>query len=179
VGPSEAEVQDTPASAKIRFITRVKELVLLAQTRLAEAQAQYKRNFDRNIKEKIKTVLAGSWVYLRREVHEEGRNPKLDAKVDGPYQVMETDGRVFKHRIGDDDVPVSSDRITPAPVSDPEFRSREDPIDETERPVAAEYDEEEEEGYDGSPTDEFVFKRITGMKKLNDGNLRHKVRWYV
>jgi transposase InsO family protein len=40
VGPSEAEVQDTPASAKLRFITRVKELVPLAQTRLAEAQAQ-------------------------------------------------------------------------------------------------------------------------------------------
>jgi hypothetical protein len=40
VGPSEAEVQDTPASAKLRFITRVKELVPLALTRLAEAQAQ-------------------------------------------------------------------------------------------------------------------------------------------
>jgi Chromo (CHRromatin Organisation MOdifier) domain len=26
--------------------------------------------------------------------------------------------------------------------------------------------------------DEFVFERITGMKKLNDGNLRYKVRWY-
>jgi Chromo (CHRromatin Organisation MOdifier) domain len=90
---------------------------------------------------------------------------------------METDGRVFKLRIGDDDVPVSSDRITPAPVSDPEFRIREDPIDETARPVAAD-DEQEEEGYDGSPTDEFVFERITGMKKLNDGNLRYKVRWY-
>jgi hypothetical protein len=41
VGPSEAEVLDMPASAKLRFITRVKELVPLAQTRLAEAQAQY------------------------------------------------------------------------------------------------------------------------------------------
>jgi hypothetical protein len=173
------EVQDTPASAKLRFITRVKELVPLAQTRLAEAQAQYKRNFDRSINEKNKTVLSGSWVYLRREEHESGRNPKLYDQVDGPYRVMETDGRVFKLRIGDDDVPVSSDRITPAPVSDPEFRSREDPpIDETARPVAAEYGEEDEEGYDGSPTDEFLFERITGMKKLNDGTLRYKVRWY-
>jgi hypothetical protein len=83
VGPSEAEVQDTPASAKLRFIPRVKELVPLAQTRLAEAQAQYKRNFDRSINEKNNEVLSGSWVYLRRELHEAGRNPKLDDQVDG------------------------------------------------------------------------------------------------
>jgi hypothetical protein len=109
VGPSEAEVPDTLASAKLQFITRVKELVPLTQTRLAEAQAQYKRNFDRSIKEKNKDVLSGSWVYLRLEVHEAGRNPKLDDQVDGTYQVIETDGRVFKLRIGDDEVPVSSD----------------------------------------------------------------------
>jgi hypothetical protein len=144
VGPSEAEVQNTTASAKLRFITRVKELVPLAQTRLAEAQAQYKKNFDRSIKENNKGLLSGSWVYLRREVHEAGRNPKLDDQVDGPYKVIATDGRVFKLRIGDDDVPVSSDRITPAPVSDPEPRNRGDPIDETARPVAAEDDDDEE-----------------------------------
>jgi hypothetical protein len=90
---------------------------------------------------------------------------------------METDGRVLKLRIEDDDVQVSSDRIAPAPVSETEFRSREDPIGETARPVAAD-DVEEEEGYDGSPTDEFVFERITGMKNLNEGTLRYKVRWY-
>jgi hypothetical protein len=65
--------------------------------------------------EKNKDVLPNSWVYLRREVHEVGLNPKLDEQVEGPYRVIETDGRVFKLRIGDDDVPVSSDRITPAP----------------------------------------------------------------
>jgi hypothetical protein len=123
-------------------------------------------------------VLSGSWVYLLREVHEAGRNPKLDDQVNGHYQVIETDGRVFKLRIGDDDVPVSSDRITPAPVSDPEPRNREDPTDETARPVAAEDDDDQEEGYEGAPTDEFVLERITGMKKLNDGTLRYKVRWY-
>ena len=101
-------------------------MVPLAQTRLSEAQAQYMRNFDRSIKEKNKEVLAGSWVYLRREVHEAGRNPKLDDPVDGPYRVVETDGRVFKLRIGDDDVPVSADRITPAPVTTDETRARDD-----------------------------------------------------
>jgi hypothetical protein len=91
VGPSEAEVQDTPASSKLRFITQVKELVPLAQTSLSEAQAQYKRSFDRSIKEKNKEVLSRSWVYFRRKVQEAGRNPKLDDQVDGPYQVIETD----------------------------------------------------------------------------------------
>jgi hypothetical protein len=90
--------------------------------------------------------------------------------------VIATDGRVFKLRIGDDDVPASSNRITPAPVSDPEPRNGEDPIDETARPVAAGDDDDEEEGYEGSPMDEFVFERITGMKKLNDGTLHYKVR---
>ena len=98
-------------------------MVPLAQTRLAEAQAQYKKNFDRSIKEKNKEVLVGSWVYLRRVVHEAGRNPKLDDPVDGPYRVVETDGRVFKLRIGDDDVPVSSDQIAPAPVPTDETRA--------------------------------------------------------
>jgi hypothetical protein len=144
----------------------------LAQTRLAEAQAQYKKNFDRSIKEKNKEVLSGSWDYLRREVHEAGWNPKLEDQVDGPYKVIATDRRVFKIRIGDDDVPVSSDRITPAPVSDPEPRNREDPIDETARQVAAGDDDDEEEAFEGSPMEEFVFERITGMKKLNDGTLR-------
>jgi hypothetical protein len=63
-------------------------------------------------------------------------------------------------------------------VSDPEPRNREDPIDETAKSVAAEDDDDDEEGYKGSPTDEFVFERITGMKKVNDGTLRYSVRWY-
>jgi hypothetical protein len=144
VGPSEAEVQDTPASAKLRFITRVNELVPVAQTRLAEAQAHYKKTFDRSIKKKNKEVFSGSWVYLRREVHEAGRNPKLDDQVDGPYQLIATYGRVFKLRIVDYDLPVSSDRLTPTPVCDPKPRNREDPIDETAKPVAAGDDDDEE-----------------------------------
>jgi hypothetical protein len=91
-------------------------------------------------------VLSGSWIYLRLEAHESGLNPKLGDQVDGPYRLIETDGRVFKLRVGDDEAPVSSDRITPAQVSDPEFQSRENLVDEAARPVAAEDDEEGEEG---------------------------------
>jgi hypothetical protein len=54
--------------------------------------------------------------YLRREVHEVGINPKLDAQVDGPYQILQIDGSTFLLRVGDDDIRVSSDGVTPAPT---------------------------------------------------------------
>jgi hypothetical protein len=73
-------------------------------------------------------------VHLRRGVHEVGRNPKLDDQVDGPYCVIETDGRVSKLRIGDDDVPVSSDRITPAPESADDTLARTSPVDDIPPP---------------------------------------------
>jgi hypothetical protein len=69
---------DTPENARFRFLQRLKELHPLAQRRLAEAQARYKSGLDRSIREKNKELKAGSWVYLRREVHDPGTNPKLD-----------------------------------------------------------------------------------------------------
>jgi hypothetical protein len=81
-------IEDTPTSSKLRFLGRIRELVPLAQQRLAESQARDNRNFDRSVKEKSKDVLPNSWVYLRREVHEVGRNPKLDDLVDGTYRAI-------------------------------------------------------------------------------------------
>jgi hypothetical protein len=77
---------------------------------------------------------------LRREVHEVSRNPKLYDQVDGPYCVIETDGRVFKLRIGDDDVPVSSGQIIPAPESADETKDRGCPADDIPPPVDADKD---------------------------------------
>jgi hypothetical protein len=114
---------------------KIRDPVPLAQQRLAESQARYKRNFDRSVREKNKDVLPPSWVYLRREVHEVCRNPKLDDQVDGPYRVIETDGSVFKLRIGDDEVPLSSDRITPTPEFADETQARGCPVDDTPPPV--------------------------------------------
>jgi hypothetical protein len=173
-------IEDTPTSSKLRFLGRILELVPLAQQRLAELQARYKRNFDRSVKEKNKDVLPNSWFYLRREVHEVGRNPKLDDHVDGSYRVIETDGRVFKLRIRDDDVPVSSDRITPAPESADDTPARTSPVDDTPPAVDADENgvtnpEEDDVVLEG----EYVFERIlTGMRQRNDGSIQYKVRWY-
>ena len=54
-------------------------------------------------------------MYLRKEVQESGESPKLASQAEGPYQVLETDGRTFVLRQGTDRNRVSSDRVTPAP----------------------------------------------------------------
>jgi hypothetical protein len=158
---------------------KIRELVPFALQMLAESQARYKKNFDRSVKGKNKDVLSNSWVYLRREVHEVGRNTILDDQVDGPYRVIETDGRVFKLRIGDDDVPVSSDRTTPAPESADETQVRGVPLDDIHPPVDADEDgvttpEDDYTALEG----EYVFERITGMRQRSDGSVQFKVRWY-
>ena len=107
---------NTPENSRVRFLQRLKELHPLAQRRLAEAQARYKAGFDRSVREKNKELQVGSWVYLRREVHATGTNPKLDQQVDGPYRVVETDGRTFVLQQGEERARVSSDRVTPAPA---------------------------------------------------------------
>jgi hypothetical protein len=118
-------------------------------------------------------------VYLRREVHEVGHNPKLDDQFDGPYRVIETDGRVFKLRIGDDEVPVSSDRITPAPESADETQARGGHVDVIPPPVDADEDGVTIPEEDGTALErEYVFERITGMRRRKDGNIQYKVRWY-
>jgi hypothetical protein len=90
----------------------LKELRALVKKKLAEAQARYRDTFDRSVREKNKELQTGSWVYVRKEVHATGTNPKLDAQVDGPYRVLETDGRTFEIQQGEQKVRISSDNIT-------------------------------------------------------------------
>jgi hypothetical protein len=100
----------------MRFLGRLKELRPLAKKKLAEAQARYKATFDHSLREKDKEFQEGSWVYERKEFHATGTTPKLDAQVDGPYRVLETDGLTFQIQQGEQKVRVSSDRISPAPT---------------------------------------------------------------
>jgi hypothetical protein len=44
---------------------------------------------------KNKELQIGSWVFVRKEVHDTGVNPKLDGQTDGPYRVLETDGQTL------------------------------------------------------------------------------------
>jgi hypothetical protein len=83
-------------------LQRLKELHELAQRRLTEAKTRYKTRFDRFIREKKKELQALSWVYLRREVYDAGTKPKIYQQVNGPYQIVETDGRIFALQQGED-----------------------------------------------------------------------------
>jgi Chromo (CHRromatin Organisation MOdifier) domain len=196
---------DTPENFRLRFLNRLKELIPLARSRLAESQARYKAGFDRKVREKNKDVSEGSWVFVRREVHEMGINPKLDDQVDGPYRVVQTDGRTFLLRIGDDHIRVSSDRVTPAPTPEGEEphagdRRRVDGgVQRGNRPeeipqrndlpqgvsVRNEGDTRNAEHLSGNPpegdqpeADEFVFEKIVGTKMSKDGTILYRIRWF-
>jgi RNase H-like domain found in reverse transcriptase/Reverse transcriptase (RNA-dependent DNA polymerase)/Integrase zinc binding domain/Integrase core domain/Chromo (CHRromatin Organisation MOdifier) domain/Retroviral aspartyl protease len=175
----EKGTHDTPETAKFRFLWRIRNLNLLARRRLADSQARYKKNYDHHVREKNKNVQVGSWVYLRREVHTAGVNPKLDAQVDGPFQVLESAGRTFVLQQGEGQVRVSSDRLTPAPSPETmdtgdqrhshSGNSEANPSDNAET---------QSEAVDTDDDKEYVFERIIGARNQNDGTLRYRVRWY-
>jgi transposase InsO family protein len=162
-------IEGTPDTAKLRFLKRIKELRPLALRRLAEAQARYKRNYDRTIREKNNELGVGSWVYVRRETHDTGINPKLDEQVDGPYQVLNNDGHTFLLQLGDQEVRISSDRITPAPT----------PRTEMEIPATqGDIQPITENSTDDTEEPEYVFEKIVGARRESDGSLRYRIRWY-
>jgi hypothetical protein len=158
----EPGTEDTVDSAKVRFLQRLRELTPYAQQQLAASQERYKRNYDRTVRTKNKEIRVGSWVYVRKETHPAGVNPKLDDQVDGPYQVLETDGHTFVLQLGAQKDRVSSDRITPA--TNP---SAEDTTSDSSRSHNAptRNDADDSQG-------EYVFERIVGARRQADVRVR-------
>jgi hypothetical protein len=132
-----------------------------------------------------------------------GTNPKLNDQVDGTYKVVQTDGRTFLLRIGDDHVRVSSDRITAAPNPEGELSTSVDRRGTDESAASGNIPEEgtptgdvdgsardsegaqtgelpTEDTHSGNEqtTDEYVFERIVGTKKADDGTMLYRVRWF-
>jgi hypothetical protein len=194
---------DTPENFRLRFLHRLKELLPLARSRLTESQARYKTGFDKGIREKNKDVSEGSWVFVRREVHETGTNPKLDNQVDGPYKVVQTDVRTFLLRIVDDHFLVSSDRITTATPPEGELSASVDRRRTDESAASGNIPEEgtptgdvdgsardnegaqtgelpTEDTHSGNEqtTDEYVFKRLVGTNQADDGTMLYRVWWF-
>jgi hypothetical protein len=169
---------------------------------LGESKARYKAGFDKGIREENKDLSEGSWVFVRREVHETRTNPRLDDQFDVPYKVVQTDVRSFLLHIGDDHVRVSSERITAAPTLGGELstsvdRRRTDEsaasgnIPEEGTPTgdvdgSARYNEGAHTGElpiedthlgNEQTTDEYVFDRIVGTKQADDGTMINRVQW--
>jgi transposase InsO family protein len=74
---------ESPTTTKFKFLQTVRELYPLARERLTQAQARYKENFYRSVRENNRMLNSGDWVYLRKEVHDANVNPKLDAPQTG------------------------------------------------------------------------------------------------
>jgi hypothetical protein len=158
----ESGSEDAPDTVKQRFIRQLRDLVPLAKQRLAEAQARYKRNYDRGVRQKNDGIEKDSWVYLRKEVHDAGTNPKLDDQVEGPFQIALNDGHTLVLRDGDDLMRVSSDRVTPAPA----------PAGQADR-----QDAKPDEAPAGEEP-EYVMERIVGARQQTDGSLLYRIRWH-
>jgi hypothetical protein len=96
---------------------------------LHQAQARYKKNFDRGVSRKNSSFPEGYEAYVRVEVTDVGPNHKLESLVQGLYRVVDNAGNTFRLKIGDETVRISSNRVTRAP-------SRNDPpADEDGSPV--------------------------------------------
>jgi len=77
------------AEAKDAFLESLKALLPQVRDSISKTQARYKRDYDKKVRPRRVLVTSGDWVYLRNHT----RKHKLDPKVTGPYEVLETDGR--------------------------------------------------------------------------------------
>jgi hypothetical protein len=118
---------------------------------------------------------------------------------------VQTDGRTFLLRIGDDHIRVSSDRVTPAPTPEGEEPHAGDRrcvngvVQRGNRPeelsqrndwpqgasVRNEDDTRNEEHLSGNPpegdkpeADEFVLEKIVRTKMSKDGTILYRIRWF-
>jgi hypothetical protein len=120
-------------------------------------------------------------VFVRREVHDTGVNPKLDDQADGPLRVLRSDCHVVILQHGVDQVRVSADRTTPAPTptptpSTPLQASPPGPAENSESPLAA-YVQVTDEDIEESG-EEYVFEKIVGARVGKNGKNEYKVRWF-
>jgi Chromo (CHRromatin Organisation MOdifier) domain len=163
-------LQESPTTTKLKFLQTVRELYPLARERLTQAQARYKENFDRSVRVKNKMLKAGDWVYLRKEVHDANVNPKLDSPAYGPFRVLKMDGHTLFIRQCEEDVRVSSDRVTAAPIP---FE-----VQSSSTAAAANTKNSWTPPEDAAAEQEYVVEKISGAKQLHDGSLRYRIRWY-
>jgi hypothetical protein len=177
--------EDPPSgeTEKMRFLQRLRELRPFAAQQLRLAQERYKKSYDAHVRPKDKDIPEGGWVYVRRETHELGVNPKLIDQSDGLYQVVANDEHTLLLRVGMDLIRVSSDRITsalsPLPESEAEryLGNRPDVLpseDEVSRqPVDPEIEAPHDPGDEG-----YVVERLIGLRSEADGSDSYKVQWF-
>jgi len=111
--PSQSVVE-----AKDSFLESLNALLLQVRDSITKIQARYKRDCDKKARPRRVSVTSGDWGYLRNH----NRKQKLDPKVIGPYEVLETDERTYL--TDQDGLPyrVSGDHVVPAGPVNPANR---------------------------------------------------------
>lgn len=95
----------------------LRKTITEARTKLDQAQARYKKTYDRRLRNRQEKILPGNNVYLRVEKRDENQTRhKLAAVAEGPYPVQSIhDNTVVIQRPDNSVERVSKDRVTLAP----------------------------------------------------------------
>jgi len=106
------------AEAKDAFLESLEALLSQVRDSIAKTKARYKRDYEEKFRPRRVSLSSGYWVYLRNHTPKH----KLDPKVTGPYEVLETDGRTYL--IDQYGLPyrVSGNHVVPAGPVDPANR---------------------------------------------------------
>jgi len=113
------------AEAKDAFLESLKALLPQIRNSIAKTQAGYKWDYGKKVRPRPVTVTSGDWVDLRSH----SRKRKLDPKVHGPCEVLETHGKTYL--IDQDGLPyrVSGDHVVPAGPADPASRPKQPQVE--------------------------------------------------
>jgi len=103
------------AEAKDAFLEWLKALLPQVRDSISKTQARYKEDYDKKVLPRLLSVVSGAGAHLRSLT----RKHKRDAKVTGPYEVLQTEGRTYL--IVQDGLPyrISGDHVEPAGPVDP------------------------------------------------------------
>jgi len=116
------DASQSVAEAKDAFLEYFKALPPQVRDSVSKTQARYRRDYEKKVRPRRVSVAGagGDWVYLRNHT----RKHKLDRKLTGPYEELETDGRTYL--INQDGLTywVSGDHVVPAGPVDPANRPK-------------------------------------------------------
>jgi len=104
------EPSQSVAEAKDTCLESLKALLPQVGDSISKTQARYKREYEQKFRLHRVSAASGECVYLRNHT----RKHKLDPKVTGPNEVLETDGRtnlIDRDRLS---YRVSGDHVVPA-----------------------------------------------------------------
>jgi len=112
------------AEAKDAFPESLRALLRQVRDSISKTQARYERDCDRKIRARRLSVTSGDWVYMRNHT----RKHKLDLKVNGAYEVLDTDMRTYLIDQAGLPYRVFGDHVVPAGPVDPVDRPKKLPV---------------------------------------------------